>query len=122
MMRCRRRVLQATAIAGVVGGLPSATHALIAGRDLRSVVDYGLGATRAIGTLVPPGKPGLLRGVVVHFAISTVVGEFLARSLPRRHSVIWGAVAGLFVGLFNVRMVGRRFPAIRELPLGPQLA
>jgi hypothetical protein len=120
--RSRRRIVEATALAGILSGAPSATHALVAGGDLRSLVDYGMRATRAAGTLVPPGRPGLLKGVLAHFFVSFLVGEVLARVLPQRHSAIWGAVAGLLVGLFNLGVIGRRFPEIRALPLGPQLA
>lgn len=55
-------------------------------------------------------------------AISAVCGELLARVLPKERSVGWGAVAGLLIGVVNVGVIGRRFPAIRALPLGPQLA
>jgi hypothetical protein len=120
--RSRRRILEATAVAGILGGAPSAVHALVTGGGVRSVAGYGLGATRAIGTLVPPGTPGLARGVTAHFVVSLLVGELLARVLPDRHPVRWGAGVGLGIGLFNVGVVGRRFPAIRALPLGPQLA
>jgi hypothetical protein len=120
--RSRRRILEAIAVAAIFGGAPSAVHALVTGGGVRSVADYGIGATRAIGTLMPPGKPGLVRGVIAHFVVSVLVGEVLARVLPDRHPVCWGAGAGLGIGLFNVGVVGRRFPAIRALPLGPQLA
>ena len=79
-------------------------------------------ATSAIGTLVPPGRPGLLRGALIHVGISALCGEGLARTLPRRHSVAWAAGAGLVLGVINVGVIGRRFPAIRALPLAPQLA
>jgi hypothetical protein len=81
-----------------------------------------MSATRAVGTLVPPGRPGLVRGAVAHFVVSVLVGELLGRILPDRHSVGWGALAGLAIGVVNVGVVGRHFSAIRELPLGPQLA
>ncbi len=51
-----------------------------------------------------------------------VCGEGLARALPETHSVGWGAAAGLAIGVVNVGVIGRRFPAIRALPLMPQLA
>ena len=79
-------------------------------------------ATRAIGTLVPPGRPGFIRGGIVHLGISVVVGDALARALPERNSVGWGAAAGFAIGVVNVGVIGRRFPAIRALPLVPQLA
>ncbi len=49
-------------------------------------------------------------------------GEALARTLPRDHSALWGAAAGLLIGVINVGVIGRAFPAIRDLPLMPQLA
>jgi hypothetical protein len=120
--RSRRRIVEATAVAALAGGTPSTAQALVIGRDLQVVVDYGIRATRAAGTLVPPGRPGLVRGAIVHFVVSVLVGELLARVLPDRHSVLWGALAGLLIGVVNVGVVGRHFSAIRELPFGPQLA
>ena len=86
------------------------------------MVAYVRDATCAIGTLVPPGRPGFVRGAIVHLGISVACGEVLARALPERNSVSWGAAAGLAIGVVNVGVIGRRFPAIRALPLVPQLA
>jgi len=122
MQRSRRRIVEATAVASVVSAVPSSAHSLVASGDLRSVLDDGLRATRAAGVLIPPGGPSLGRGVIAHFVVSVLVGELLARVVPDRHSVMWGAVAGLVIGIFNLGVVGRHYPAIRELPLGPQLA
>ena len=83
---------------------------------------YVYDATRAVGTLVPPGRPGFGRGLVVHVAISLVCGEALARTLPRDHRAEWGAAAGLAIGVVHVGVIGRSFPGIRALPLVPQLA
>ncbi len=121
-MRTRRRTAEATTFAAIFSSAPSTAHALVSGRDARSVVDYLTGATRAIGVLVPPGKPGLLRGAVAHTLLSIAAGEVLSRVLPQRHSIAWGAAAGLAMGIVNVGVIGRRFPSIRALPRGPQLA
>jgi hypothetical protein len=121
-MRDRRRILEATAIAAVVGGAPSTLDAFRRNPELGSVVAYVRDATCAVGTLVPPGKPGFVRGSIIHLGISIVCAEALARTLPRSHSVAWGAAAGLGIGVVNVALIGRRFPAIRALPLVPQLA
>jgi hypothetical protein len=94
----------------------------VAGGDLRDVVGYGIRATRAVGTLVPPGRPGLVRGAIVHFVVSALVGELLGRLLPDRHSVLWGALAGLVIGVVNVGVIGRHFSAIRQLSFAPQVA
>jgi hypothetical protein len=63
-----------------------------------------------------------VRGAVIHVGISAVCGEGLARTLPERHSRLWGAAAGLALGIVNIGLIGRRFPAIAALPLLPQLA
>lgn len=86
------------------------------------MVDHVRDATCAAGTLVPPGRPGFVRGALVHTGISVLCGEALARTLPERHSTISGAGAGLAIGAINVGVIGRRFPAIAALPLIPQLA
>ncbi|HWF50907.1 MAG TPA: hypothetical protein VG294_09735 [Solirubrobacteraceae bacterium] len=108
--------------AAIFSGAPSTLHALLSQGSVPAAGAYVVDATRAIGTLVPPGRPGLVRGAVLHVAISAVCAEALARALPRRRSAAWGAGAGLAIGVVNVGMIGRRFPAIRELPLLPQLA
>lgn len=119
--RPRRRVLEATAAASVLAGAPSLAVAL--SRDgLVGTWHYGLRATRAIGVLVPSGRPNLGAGVLAHFAISVAAGEVFGRFLPRRHSVAWGAAGGAAMGLVNVGLIGRRIPAIRELPFGRQIA
>lgn len=122
MPRDRRRVIEATLLAATFSGLPSTGYALIEGRSLRAAADYVYEATCAVGTLVPPGRPGFGRGAVVHLAISMLCGETLARTLPRSHAVRWGAAAGFGIGVINVGAIGRAFPAIARLPLMPQLA
>ena len=122
MARDRQRVIEATLLAAALSGLPSTLIAFIKQRSLRSAAVYAYDATRAVGTLVPPGRPGFGRGVVVHMAMSVLCGETLARTLPRDHSAEWGAAAGLLIGVINVGVIGRSFPAIAGLPLVPQLA
>jgi hypothetical protein len=118
----RRGAIEAAVLAATLSGAPSTLHALIKQRSLRSAAVYIYDATRAVGTLVPPGRPGFGRGLVVHVAISLLCGEALARTLPRDHRAEWGAAAGLAIGVVNVGVIGRSFPAIRALPLVPQLA
>jgi hypothetical protein len=114
-------VLEATVVAAVLSGLPSTTYALVSGRKISAATDYVQDATTRIGVLVPPFRPGFVRGAAAHALISAVAAGGLARMLPRRGSVGWGAVAGLVMGVVNVGIIGRRIPAIAELPLGPQL-
>jgi hypothetical protein len=116
-----RPALTAGALAGVVSGAPSTLHALLTGRD-------PLAAARAAGSLVLPGEAPpahlVLAGAAVHTVVSlgwgTVLGVALSR-LPCR-AAWWGALAGLGIAAFDLGMVGRRRPLIRELPLLPQLA
>jgi hypothetical protein len=120
VVRDRRAILQGAAVASVASGVPSSAYALLRGRDPRA---EGLTATRAIGTLVWPGTPGLARGALAHGAVSFAVGGALGVTLPRRWSVAWGALAGLAIGWVNLAVIApRRYPAIASLPLGPQLA
>jgi hypothetical protein len=118
------------AIASILSGAPSTLWALHESGSPKQAVRSGLDATRAIGVLLPPGRPGVLRGALAHAAISVVMGELLLRALPngdllngrltRRLGA--GALAGLAMGAVNVGLIGRQFDEIRALPLGPQLA
>jgi hypothetical protein len=120
VVRDRWAILRGAAVASVASGVPSSAYALLRGRDPRA---QGLTATRAIGTLVWPGEPGLVRGALVHGAVSLAVGGALGVTLPRRRSVAWGALAGVAIGWVNLVVIApRRYPAIASLPLGPQLA
>ena len=103
--------MQATAVAAALSGAPSTLEALRRQRDFRSVVAYVWDATCVVGTLVPPGRPGFIRGALLHVGISVLCGEGLARTVPETNSVIWGAGAGLAIGAINVGVIGRRYPA-----------
>jgi hypothetical protein len=119
--RPERRVLEATVAASLLGAAPSLLSSVR--RDgVRQSWRYGVGATRAIATLVPPGRPDVLVGAATHFGISAVFGQVLGRLLPLRRSAFWGAAGGAAMGLIGAGVVGRRFPAIRALPFGRQLA
>lgn len=107
--------------ASVLAGTPSLCAALPREGILGSW-RYGIQATRAIGVLVPPWRPSLVKGAVAHFAISAVAGEVFGRFLPARHTLAWGATGGAVMGFVNVGLIGRRFPAIRALPFGRQVA
>jgi hypothetical protein len=113
-------VLRATTVAAVVSGAPSTVHALVTGRS-------PFDAVRAAATLLPSRGPRsevgeLATGVAVHGAISLGWGLMLAAVLPRRHAALWGAAAGCAIAALDLGVIGRRVPAIAELPTGPQVA
>jgi hypothetical protein len=111
--------LAAGAVAAVLSGIPSTVHALATGRD-------PLEATLAAGSVVLPEETRperlLAAAVPVHLALSLGWGVVLARVLPRRPSTAQGALAGLAIAALDLGVVGRRFPRVRALPLGGQLA
>jgi hypothetical protein len=108
-MQLIREGTMAGAVAGVASGLPSTLL------DRRPIE-----ATRAAGTLL--GAPTLPRGAVAHAALSLGWGVALAALLPRRPSLLTGALAGLGIAALDLGLVGRRFPRIRALPAVPQVA
>lgn len=114
-----RRGLTAGALAGLLSGIPSTLHALLTGRD-------PLEATRAAGTLLASpdaSTPRLLvAAAVVHTGLSLGWGVVLARTLPRERPLLWGGLAGAGIAALDLGLVGRRLPAIRRLPLLPQVA
>ncbi|HUQ39607.1 MAG TPA: hypothetical protein VM030_05590 [Acidimicrobiales bacterium] len=109
----------ATAWAAVLSGAPSTAVSMARGENL-------LDSSAAAGTLlVPISSPRALRlaaGGIAHGAISLWWGLVLSRALPRRRTVLWGAVAGLAIAALDLGVIGRRFPAIRDLDPGPQVA
>lgn len=113
--------MRGTVAAALVSGLPSTVHAAWTG-GVGAVPGYLCDATRAAGTLLPPGRPSLVRGAFAHAVVSAACGVALGRALPERRSVAWGAGGGAAIGLVNVGLIGRAFPAIRSLPLAPQIA
>lgn len=118
-MRPLSTAVRAGLFAAVVSGVPSTLHALATGRD-------PLAATEAAGSLLLPHerRRGVLlaAAVPVHVSISVGWAIVLAAVLPRRRTVLAGAAAGLAIAALDLGVGGRRFPRIRELPLGPQVA
>ena len=106
-------------LAAILSGVPSTTHAVARGRD-------PLEAALAAGTLVLPRerRPALLlpAATIVHLTLSIGWAFVLARVLPRRHTAAAATVAGLAIAALDLGVIGRRFPAIRALPLAPQIA
>ena len=105
----------ATAVAATVSGAPSTLHALVTGRGI-------LDSSRAAGVLLPGrrDRPDLAAGLAVHVGLSVFWGVLLGRLLPHRHTVLWGAAAGAGIAAVSLPTVGRRHPAIAELPQVPQ--
>jgi hypothetical protein len=120
--RSQRRIVEGALVGSVLSGAPSLSYA-VAGGSPRTALAYGLDATRAIGTLLPDGRPGLIRGGVLHGVISLAAAELLGLGLPRNRSLAWGALGGLMIGVVNLAVIApRRFPAIAAFDLGPQIA
>jgi hypothetical protein len=112
-----RSVVAAAAGAAVLSGLPSTAWALVTGAD-------PLAAARAAGTLLPCRRAdgSLVGGALVHAVISLGWTVVLARVLPAGRRGRWGAVAGVAIAGFDLGLIGRRYPQIRALPPGPQVA
>jgi len=111
--------LRAGAVAAALSGAPSTVYALATGRSPFDAVE-------AAGTLLlPDDAPPSARaaaGLVAHGAISLGWGVVLAVVLPRRRTVVWGALAGLAIAGLDLGVLGRRWPRIRALPTAPQVA
>lgn len=112
-------VAVATGVAAVVSGVPSTLVAVVRGDD-------ALQATRAAGSLAlggdADGRALVVAGAVVHSVLSLVWTAVLAALLPRRRPIVAGALAGAAIAAFDLGVVGRRFPAMRALPVAPQVA
>lgn len=112
-----------TAVAGAVAwalsGLPSTAWTLVRGGD-------PMAAVRAAGALVLPAaaRPAALvvAGAGVHTVVSFGWASVLALALPPRRTAAAGAVAGLAIAGLDLGVLGRRSPAIRALPVLPQVA
>lgn len=111
-----RTAIEAGAWAAALSGVPSTLHALITGRD-------PLEATRAAGSILLPTERRTLPLVVAAAPVHLVVsfGWALALSRFRVRGPVGGAVAGLAIAVLDLGVVGRRFPRVRALPLGPQI-
>lgn len=114
-----RDVVEAGLVAAVVSGVPSTVHGLATGRDVTE-------PTLAAGSLLLPRarRPLVLAAaaVPVHLTLSLGWAAVLARVLPRRRTVAWGALGGLAIAALDLGIAGRRFPRIRALPTAPQVA
>jgi hypothetical protein len=106
-------------VAAAVSGAPSTAYALATGRD-------PLEATLATGSIALADETDrgrlLAAAVPVHLAVSVGWGVVLARVLPRRHTVLWGCLAGLGIAGLDLAIAARAFHRVHALPLVPQLA
>jgi len=112
----QRDAIAAGAWAAVLSGAPSTVHAFVTGRD-------PLAATKAAGSILLPGAtrslPLLLAAVPVHLSLSLGWAVILERLGAR--GAARGAAAGLAIAAFDLGVIGRHFPRVRALSLGPQL-
>ncbi|MCC5953214.1 MAG: SRPBCC family protein [Acidimicrobiia bacterium] len=114
-------VVTAAVVAGVVSGGPSTLWAVATGRPV-------LEATRAAGTLL--GRPGVLRGLVAHSAISLGWASVVTAAVGRGRrtpthpeAVALGVAIGAGVAMVDLGLVARRrYPQIAALPVAPQVA
>lgn len=123
--RLLRDGVTAGAVAGVLSGLPSTVHALVTGAD-------PLAAARAAGNLLRPAdaRPAALlaAGAVAHVALSLGWGTVLAVAVRRcpASPLVAGLVGGAAIAAVDLGLAhgpaGRRWPLIRALPVGPQVA
>jgi hypothetical protein len=113
------RLRSAIVLAALGSGVPSTVRNAACGEPL-------LASTRAAGTMAvgdaAPALTKLAAGVAAHAAISTLWGTVLWYGLPRRHTIGWGALAGVGIAALDLGVIGARIPAIAELAVGPQVA
>lgn len=114
-----RTGIRAGLVAGALSGVPSTVHALLTRRD-------ALAATRAAGALLLPEEERTSRllaaAVPVHLAVSLGWAVLLSAVLPRRSTVLWGALASLVIAAIDLHLPGRRAARVRALAVGPQIA
>ncbi|MFP5376077.1 MAG: hypothetical protein ACLGIO_04740 [Acidimicrobiia bacterium] len=105
--------------AWAVSGLPSTASALLRGADPSQGVV-------AAGTLLLPDDAPAARLVVAGAAAHTVLSlgwaTVFALALPARRTVAAGLGGALAVAALDLGAIGRRYPRIRALDPGPQVA
>jgi len=112
-------VLRAGLPAALLSGLPSTAYAVLHRRD-------PLEATVAAGSILLPRERRrrrlLVAAIPVHLALSAVWTVAIAVVLPRRNPLAEGTLAGLVIAALDLGVIGSRFPRIRALETGPQIA
>lgn len=111
--------LVAGAAAWALSGLPSTSSALARRTN-------PLHTVAAAGTLLlPDGAPTarlVAAGAAVHSALSLGWATVFALALPEHHPVAAGLAGALAVAALDLGAIGRRYPRIRALETGPQVA
>lgn len=111
--------LRAGPPAALLSGLPSTGYALLRKRD-------PLEATVAAGSILLPRERRrgrlLMAAIPVHLMLSAVWTVAIAVVLPRRNPLVEGTLAGLVIAAVDLGVIGSRFPRIRALEAGPQIA
>jgi hypothetical protein len=118
--------VRAGAVAGLLSGAPSTFDALRRGAD-------PLAAARAAGNLLLPAGSGpgplLAAGAAAHVVLSLGWGTVVAMAVRRTSlpPVVAGTLAGAAIAAVDLGLLahgpaGRRWPLIRALPIGPQVA
>ena len=111
--------LRAGLPAALLSGLPSTAYAVLRERD-------PLEATVAAGSILLPRERRrgrlLVAAIPVHLALSAVWTVAIAVVLPRRNPLAEGTLAGLVIAALDLGVIGSRFPRIRALKTGPQIA
>ncbi|MDP9067305.1 MAG: hypothetical protein M3N53_03015 [Actinomycetota bacterium] len=109
----------AGAIAAVVSGAPSTAVAVATRSDV-------LEPTLAAGSILLPHEERKTRLVLAAFAVHMLLslgwGIIISALLRGRASAVRGVLAGTGIGVFDLLVIGRRWPRIRDLPFAPQLA
>lgn len=109
----------AGAIAALPSGVPSTLHALV-------TKGHVLEATTAAGSILLPREertPALVAAALpVHMTLSLGWGVVLALVLPRRRTVLWGALAGIGIAALDLGVIGRNMRRVRALSPGAQVA
>ena len=119
MVSLLRARFEALLVGATLSGVPSTAYAVLTGGD-------PLEATRAAGLmLVEAGAPWpWLYGsaAVAHGVISVFWTAVLAFTLPKQRTYLAATAWALGIAALDLGLVGQRFPSIRALAVGPQLA
>lgn len=117
--RWLKRTLIAAILAGILSGIPSTTWAIVTGGDIWEAT-IAAGAV-LIGTDATFAQL-LAAATVAHGGMSLFWACVLCAILPKKRPLIGGAIAGVFIAVLDIILIGQAFPAIRELAFLPQLA